>query len=335
MTSPTLPLIELDRYAEYFIAQPISQMPGVGVVDYHGQMRPAVRVRIDPEKLAGLDLTLEDLTRRHSASTANAPKGTLNGPTSGLGAGHDRSAPRRGCIPQLGGRLSQRCRDPAAGRRRGGGRTGGCLPGRLVQGSVRSSSMWRSRAGPTWVATIQAIKDRLPSLSASLPPAAGLHIVGDRTQTIQASVSDVQFTMLITIGLVIMVIFVFLRIFWAMLVPSLTILLSLFATFAAMYALGYSLDNLSLMGLTIAIGFVVDDAIVVIENILRHLEKGLPPVEAALRGAREVGFTIVSMTVSLIAVFIPILLMGGLVGRLSASSRSPSAWRSSYPASFP
>ena len=170
--------------------------------------------------------------------------------------------------------------------------------------------------GSNVVATIEAIKAKLPSLAATLPAAAELHIVGDRTQTIHAAISDVQMTMILTIALVIMVIFVFLRNFWATLIPSLTIPLSLIATFAVMYALGYSLDNLSLMGLTIAVGFVVDDAIVVIENVMRHMEDGRPRLEAALEGAREVGFTIVSMTVSLIAVFIPILLMGGLVGRL-------------------
>ena len=170
--------------------------------------------------------------------------------------------------------------------------------------------------GSNVVSTIQEVRHALPALVASLPASVQLHIVGDRTQTIHAAISDVQFTMALTIALVVMVIFLFLRNFWATLIPSLTVPLSLLATFAAMYVLGYSLDNLSLMGLTIAVGFVVDDAIVVIENVMRHIEAGRPKLEAALEGAQEVGFTIVSMTVSLIAVFIPILLMGGLVGRL-------------------
>jgi hydrophobe/amphiphile efflux-1 (HAE1) family protein len=316
LTSPTLPLTELDRYAENFIAQPISQMPGVGVVDYHGQLRPAVRVRIDPEKLAGLGLTLEDVRAVISASTVNAPKGTLNGQHQAvvLDATDQLldAAAYRNVVVAYRNNAPIRLQDVADVV----DAPEDVYQAAWFQGQRAIIVDVAQQTGSNVVATIKAIKDRLPSLAASLPPAAELHIVGDRTQTIQASVSDVQLTMLITISLVIMVIFVFLRNFWATLVPSLTIPLSLFATFAAMYALGYSLDNLSLMGLTIAIGFVVDDAIVVIENIMRHLEEGHPPVEAALQGAREVGFTVVSMTVSLIAVFIPILLMGGLVGRL-------------------
>lgn len=316
LTSPTLPLTELDRYAEDFIAQPISQLPGVGLVDYHGQLRPAVRVRIDPDELTGLGLTLEDVRSAIGASTVNSPKGTLNGP--------DRSVVLN---------ASDQLLDAAAYRKivlayRNN------APIRLedvarvddAPEDVREAAWFQGRRaiivdvaqqpGSNVMATIQEVKDRLPALAASLPPAARLHIVGDRTQTIGASVNDAQLTMVITIGLVILVILAFLRNFWATFIPSLTIPLSLVATFAVMYVLGYSLDNLSLMGLTIAVGFVVDDAIVVIENIMRHLENGKRPIEAALEGAREVGFTIVSMTVSLIAVFIPVLLMGGLVGRL-------------------
>ncbi|MDB5360326.1 MAG: acriflavine resistance protein [Rhodospirillales bacterium] len=316
LTSPTLPLTELDRYAEDYIAQPISQLPGVGVVDYHGQLRPAVRVRIDPEKLAGLGLTLEDVRAVVGASTVDAPKGTLNGAHQAvvLNASDQLldAAGYRNLVLAYRNNAPIRLVDVAEVV----DAPEDVYQAAWLQGQRAIIVDVAQQPGSNVVATVQAIMDKLPALTASLPPAAELHVVGDRTQTIRASVSDVQFTMLITIALVIMVIFIFLRNFWATLIPSLTIPLSLIATFAAMYALGYSLDNLSLMGLTIAIGFVVDDAIVVIENIMRHLEEGRRPLEAALEGAREVGFTIVSMTVSLIAVFIPILLMGGLVGRL-------------------
>ena len=166
------------------------------------------------------------------------------------------------------------------------------------------------------VETIRRIKDRLPALTAALPPSVNLTIAGARAQTIEASVHDVQVTLTITVCLVVLVIFLFLRNFWATIIPGIAIPLSLIATFGIIYLLGYSLDNLSLMGLTIAVGFVVDDAIVVIENIHRHVEHGVPPQQAALEGTREVAFTVVSMTTSLIAVFIPVLFMSGIIGRL-------------------
>jgi multidrug efflux pump len=166
------------------------------------------------------------------------------------------------------------------------------------------------------VETIRRIKERLPALTALLPPSVKLTVAGDRTQTIEASVHDVRVTLAITVCLVVLVIFLFLRNFWATVIPGIAIPLSLIATFGIMYLLGYSLDNLSLMGLTIAVGFVVDDAIVVIENIHRHVERGVPPQQAALDGAREVTFTVLSMTTSLIAVFIPVLFMSGIIGRL-------------------
>ena len=316
LTSPTLPLTELNRYAEDFIAQPIAQLPGVGWVDYHGQLRPAVRVRIEPDRLAGLGLTLEDVRAVIGNSTVDAPKGTLNGPHQAvvlnatdqlLSADAYRSlviAYRNGAPIHLQdvGSVDDAPEDVRSAA--------------WFQGQRAIIVDAAQQPGSNVVATIQGIKDQLPAIAATLPAAAELHIVGDRTQTIHASVRDVQLTMLVSIALVVMVIFAFLRNLWATLIPSLTIPLSLVATFAAMYGLGYSLDNLSLMGLTIAVGFVVDDAIVVIENIMRHIEAGRPRLEAALIGAREVSFTIVSMTVSLIAVFIPILLMSGLVGRL-------------------
>ena len=166
------------------------------------------------------------------------------------------------------------------------------------------------------IATVDRIKALLPQLQASMPPAIKVDVISDRTQTIRASVADVQFTLVLTVALVVMVIFVFLRNVWATVIPAVTVPLSLIGTFAVLYELGYRLDNLSLMALSIAVGFVVDDAVVVIENIVRHLEEGLTPMEAALKGAGEIGFTIVSITLSLIAVFIPLFLMGGYVGKL-------------------
>jgi hydrophobe/amphiphile efflux-1 (HAE1) family protein len=316
LTSPSLTLTELDDYAENYLAQQISQMPGVGLVDFHGQQRPAVRIRLDPDKLTARGLTLEDVRSIVGVQTVNAPKGSLNGPDrsvvfnatdqittapqySDLVVAYKNGAPIR--VRDLGTVIE------------------------AAEDTQQAAWLQHDRAiildihkqpGYNVVQTIANIKAKLPSLEASLPAAANLHVVGDRTQTIDASVHDVQFTLLLTIALVVMVIFVFLRNFWATVIPSLTIPLSLVATFGVMYVLGYSLDNLSLMGLTIAVGFVVDDAIVVIENVMRHIEEGVPKMKAALLGAREVRFTIISMTISLIAVFIPILLMGGIVGRL-------------------
>jgi multidrug efflux pump len=316
LTSSSLTLTQLDDYAENYIAQQISQMPGVGLVDFHGQQRPAVRIRLDPDKLTARGLTLEDVRSIVGVQTVNAPKGSLNGPDRSvvfnatdqitnaddyrsLVVAYKNGAPVR--VQDLGTVVD------------------------APEDTQQAAWLQHDRAiildihkqpGYNVVQTIANIKARLPSLQASLPAAAVLHVVGDRTQTIDASVRDVQFTLILTIALVVMVIFSFLRNVWATVIPSLTIPLSLVATFGLMYVLGYSLDNLSLMGLTIAVGFVVDDAIVVIENVMRHIEEGVPKLRAALLGAREVRFTIISMTISLIAVFIPILLMGGIVGRL-------------------
>jgi multidrug efflux pump len=316
LTSPSLTLTQLDSYAEDFLAQQISQMPGVGLVDFHGQQRPAVRIRVDPDKLAARGLTLEDVRSIVGLQTVNAPKGSLNGP--------DRSV-----IFNATDQITT-----AAGYRNLVVAYKNGAPIRLqdlgtvidaAEDTQQAAWLQHERAiivdihkqpGYNVVDTIHNITSQLPQLEASLPAAAHVHVVGDRTQTINASVHDVQFTLMLTVALVVMVIFSFLRNVWATVIPSLTIPLSLVATFGVMYLLGYSLDNLSLMGLTIAVGFVVDDAIVVIENVMRHIEEGVPRMRAALLGAREVRFTIVSMTISLIAVFIPILMMGGIVGRL-------------------
>jgi multidrug efflux pump len=316
LSSDLLPLTDLDHYAEDVIAQQLSQMTGVGLVDFHGPQRPSVRVRLDPDRLASRGLTLEDIRAVIGAQTVNAPKGSLTGP--------DRAVVLSATdqiidVPSYESMIVA-YKDGAPVRL-------GDL-GTVVTGPLDShQAAWlqskhavmidiHKQPGFNVIETIQRIKDRLPALEAGLPAAAKLSVVGDRTQTIKASVDDVEITMLITIALVVLVIFAFLRNLRATLIPSITIPLSLLGTFCTMYLLNESLDNLSLMGLTIAAGFVVDDAIVMIENIMRHIEAGKSRVEAAIDGAREVGFTIISMTVSLIAVFIPILLMGGIVGRL-------------------
>jgi multidrug efflux pump len=316
LTSDTLPLTEVDRYAEDFIAPQIAQMPGVGLVDFHGQLRPAVRLRLDPEKLAALNLTLEDVRNAIGTQTLNRPKGTLDGA-------------HRSVLLNATDQLmhADAYRSLVIAYRNG-------APIRLsdvgtaidAPEDIHEAAWLQNKRtviidvhklpGFNVVDTIRRIEARLPALTASLPRAAKLSVVGDRTQTINASVHGVQITLLITVVLVVLVIFAFLRDPRTTLIPSLTIPMSLITTFIAMYLLDYSLDNISLMGLTIAVGFVVDDAIVVIENTTRHLEMGKTTFQAAVDASREIGFTIVSMTVSLIAVFIPVLLMGGIIGRL-------------------
>jgi hydrophobe/amphiphile efflux-1 (HAE1) family protein len=316
LTSETLPLPEIDRYADDFIATQISQIAGVGLVDFHGEQKPAVRVQINPDKISQLGLSLEDVRTVLGAATVNGPKGNLDGPHravvldttdqvfdagnyKNLVVAYKNGAPIR--IADIGTAV-----DAAEDAKEAA----------WLQDKRTIIIDIHKQPGFNVVETIQRIKERLPALTASLPPSVKLTVAGDRTQTIEASVHDVQVTLAITVCLVVLVIFLFLRNFWATVIPGIAIPLSLIATFGVMYLLGYSLDNLSLMALTIAVGFVVDDAIVVIENIHRHVERGVPPQQAALEGAREVAFTVVSMTTSLIAVFIPVLFMSGIIGRL-------------------
>ena len=316
LTSDTLPLTQVDRYAEDFLAQQISQIPGVGLVNFHGQARPAVRVRLNPDKLSSLGLTLEDVRSMVAQQTLNAPKGSVSGPARSvvlsasdqvldpagyrsMVVAYRHGAPVR--IGELGSVVSGAENDKDAAR---------------LQNEPAIIIDVHKQPGYNVVDTIRKIKEELPRLTALLPSTVHLSLVGDRTQTIVAAVRDVQLTMLVTIVLVILVIFFFVRNAWATIIPSISIPLSLFAAFAAMYVLGYSLDNISLVGMTIAVGFVVDDAIVVIENIVRHIDSGESRLQAAIVGSREVSFTIVSMTLSLVAVFIPVLFMGGIVGRL-------------------
>ena len=315
LTSDTLPLTVVHNYADTIMAQQLSQIDGVALVTVAGA-KPAVRIEANPTALAGRRLSLEDVRAAVVAATLNGPKGALNG---------ERREYQIENNDQLFTAATYR---PVIVAWRNGSPVRLGDVANVVDGPevLRSYSGFNDRQavilviqrrpGANVVEIVARVKAALPRLQAAIPPAIDLHIVSDRTVTIRASVADVQFTLILTLGLVVLVIFLFLRNLSATIIPAITVPLSLIGTFAVMYALGYSLDNLSLMGLTIATGFVVDDAIVMVENIARYVEKGHAPLAAALKGSQEIGFTIISISLSLIAVFIPILLMGGLVGRM-------------------
>ena len=317
LTSDTLPLTTVDAYAENILLQKISQISGVGLVGIGGQQKPAIRVQVNPQALAARGIGLEDVRNVISQANVDLPKGTLNSPRKTYTHQHQRPVADPDAYNNADPRLPQRL----AGARQAtsataiNGPENDLLAGWYNKQRAIILAVQR-QPGANVIATVDRVKAMLPQLQASIPPDIKVSILSDRTETIRASVSDVQFTLMLTVALVVMVIFLFLRNFWATIIPAVTVPLSLIGTFAALYELGYSLDNLSLMALTIAVGFVVDDAVVVIENIVRHLEEGLSPMQAALKGSGEIGFTIVSITLSLIAVFIPLFLMGGYVGLL-------------------
>jgi multidrug efflux pump len=316
LTSDALPLTTVDAYAESILLPKISQIPGVGIVNIGGQQKPAIRVQVDPQALANRGIGMEDVRNVLAQANVDLPKGTLNSPRQTYTLNTNDQLLK----PDAYNDLIVAYRNGTPVRLRDIGQAIEGPENNLLAGwfnDKRAIIMGIQRQpGANVIETVDRIKALLPQLQASMPPAIKINTVSDRTQTIRASVSDVQFTLMLTVALVVMVIFLFLRNFWATVIPAVTVPLSLIGTFAVMYVMGYSLDNLSLMGLSIAVGFVVDDAVVVIENIVRHLEKGLSPMEAALKGAGEIGFTIVSITLSLIAVFIPLFLMGGYVGKL-------------------
>ena len=316
VTSELLPLREVDRYADSYIAQQLSRVPGVGLVDLHGEQKPAVRVQIDPRKIAWLGISLEQIRAVLAVSTVDAPKGTLDGPQRSLTVDTTDQLTRASAFDEL----VIAYRNGAPVRVRDVGRAVDS-----VEDVKQAAWIGDRRAiivdihkqpGFNVASTVDAIKAQLPELEASLPRSVTVQVASDRTQTIRASLADIQLTMLLSVVLVVLVVFAFLRGVRATLIPAVAIPLSIIGTFAVMYLLGYTVNNLTLMGLTIAVGFVVDDAIVVIENIMRHIEAGESSLRAALNGARQVGFTVVSMTTSLIAAFIPMLFMGGTVGRL-------------------
>ena len=316
LTSDVVPRPKLYDMASSVFAQKLSQVPGVGQVNVGGSSLPAVRVELNPQPISNYNVGLDQISSFLARANALSPKGQLE---------NSRTA-----IPLLATDQlfeAKDYRDLVVLYRNGAPVRLSDL-GRVVDGNEDVRNMGLSRGNPAvmiWVNrqpnaniidTVERIKALLPQFRASLPPDVRLNIDSDRTVTIRASVYEAQKNTLISISLVILVVFIFLRNGWATFIPSISVPVSLIGTFGVMYLLGYNLDNLSLMALTIATGFVVDDAIVVIENITRHIENGMRPMQAALRGASEIGFTVLSMSVSLIAVFIPILLMGGIVGRL-------------------
>jgi len=316
LTSKSLPLSKVEDLADTALAQKISQVTGVGLVSISGGQKPAVRIQANPTTLAAYGLSLEDVRSALAAANVDQAKGTLNGP---------RQSFTIGANDQL---LSGDQYSPIVIAYRNGS------PVRLsdvatvtdgVENEMQAAWMNQDPAvimniqrqpGANIISVVDKIKKLLPQLQAGLPAAVNVSILTDRTETIRASVKDVQFELMLTIVLVVMVIFLFLRNLSATTIPSVTVPLSIVGTFGVMYLLGYSLNNLTLMALTISTGFVVDDAIVMIENIARFLEEGDSPLDAALKGAGQIGFTIISLTVSLIAVLIPLLFMGDIVGRL-------------------
>ena len=314
--SDELPMIDVDDYADNILAQQISQISGVSQVYIGGEQKRSVRIQIDPSRLAAMGLTLEDARAALTNSTVNNPKGTVDGENRVFTIYANDQLTRAAGYDDV----VLAYRNGAPVRVRDIGRAidapENALLGGYQNGRQGVQLIIFKQPDANVIDTVDLIKAELPRLVAAIPPSVHVQEIMDRTQTIRASVHDVQFTLLLSIGLVVMVIFLFLRNVWATIIPSVTVPLALIGTFAVMFLFGYSLDNLSLMALTIAVGFVVDDAIVMLENIFRHIEDGMRPIDAAIKGAGEIGFTIVSISCSLIAVFIPLLLMGGIVGRL-------------------
>src|ERR1700712_1052779 len=314
--SATLPLSAVNEYGDITIGQALSQLPGVAQVLIYGAQKFAIRVQADPEAAAARGLSLEDIRTAVSRANSSTPVGTLNGP-------------KQDVALQASGQMDKAIdyRQVIVAWRNGS-------PVRLDEIAKVYDGVENDKTA-TWfngtrsivlaiykqpdantVAVVDGVLAKLPTLRAQIPPPVKTAATMDRAQSIRQSVSDVEETLLIAIGLVILVIFLFLRSASATFIPALAVPISLCGTFAMMYVLDFSINNMTLLALTLSVGFVVDDAIVMLENIVRHIEEGMRPYEAALRGAREIGFTIVSITFSLIAVFIPVLLMGGIVGRV-------------------
>jgi hydrophobe/amphiphile efflux-1 (HAE1) family protein len=314
--SDSMPIYKVNDYANINLAQKLSSLPGVAQVDVGGMQQYAVRVQVDPNALASRNIGLEDVRNALASLSTDQPKGNVENANQTLtfdtndqlydAASFDNAiiAFRNGApvrVKDVGTAI-----DSAQTNRVGAWY--GSTPAILLQ--------VHRQPGANTVQVVDSVKQAMGQLRASIPSQVKIDLMADRSQTIQAAVQDVDFTLMITIALVVMVIFLFLRKFWATFIPAVAVPLSIIGTFGAMYLLGYSLDNLSLMGLTIAVGFVVDDAIVMIENIVRYIEEGESPLRAAIKGAGQIGFTILSITISLIAVFIPLLFMSGIIGRL-------------------
>jgi HAE1 family hydrophobic/amphiphilic exporter-1 len=318
LASQTLPMSNLDNYAENLLSQRIATLPGVAQVQVFGPQKYAVRVQLNPDQLSARGLGVDEVSQAIQSSNVNLPTGTLNGQ-------------QRAYMVEASGQLQNAAayKTLTVAYRNGApvhlselgdvidsvenNKTAAWVGKDLTRGIALAI---QRQPGANTVAVVNSIKAMLPTLRSELPPGLTLDVVYDRSQTIRSSVSDVKFTLLLSLALVVLVIFLFLRNVRASIIPSIAIPLSFAGTFAVMYLLGFSIDNLSLMALTLSVGFVVDDAIVMLENISRHIEAGMSPMEATLKGSREIGFTILSMTISLAAVFIPVLFMSGIVGRL-------------------
>jgi hydrophobic/amphiphilic exporter-1 (mainly G- bacteria), HAE1 family len=315
-TSDTLPLTTVSDVVDIQLGQQISMISGVAQVVIGGQLKPAIRVQVDPAKLVAKNLSLEDIRNQIALTTVDGPKGNIDGTS-------------RAYTIYANDQLldADKWNDVVIAYLNGGPLRIRDI-GRAVAGPEDAKqAAWANgqrgvflviykQPGANVIDTVDKIKELLPRLVSAIPPAIKVQVISDRTQTIRAAVTDVQFTLLLTIFLVVMVIFAFLRSFWATVIPAVTVPLALLGACALMWVFGYTLDNLSLMALTIAVGFVVDDAIVMLENISRYVEEGEKPLAAAFKGSGEIGFTIVSISVSLVAVLIPLLLMGGIIGRL-------------------
>ena len=316
LTSKTLPLSQVEDLADTRLAPKISQVPGVGLVSISGGQKPAVRIQANPTALSTYGLNLEDLRTAITATNVNQPKGSFSGPQQAFQIGaNDQLLTSSDYAP-----LVIAYRNGAPVRLRDVADVADA-PEDIRQAAWMNTTPAvivnvQRQPGANVIQVVDRIKALLPTLTGSLPSAIQLKVLTDRTETIRASVSDVEFELALTVGLVVLVIFLFLRTLSATVIPSVAVPLSLIGTFGVMYLLGYSLNNLTLMALTISTGFVVDDAIVMIENIARYIEQGESPLRAALRGSEQIAFTIISLTISLIAVLIPLLFMGDIVGRL-------------------
>ncbi len=316
VNSPTLPLSKVNEYAESLLAPQISQLPGVAQVEVYGSQKYAVRVQVDPVAAAARNISLDEIRRVIASTNSNSPVGTLYGPRQNVTL-----------LATSAMRQAEEYKKVVVAWRNG-------APVKLEEIANVVDSVENTRVA-SWlnenrsvvlavyrqpsanaVAVVDTVRDKLPSYHAQVPAAINLSVLNDRSISVRESVEDVQFTLLIAIGLVVLVIFLFLRSLSATVIPALAVPVSLIGTCAFMYAFNFSINNMTLLALTLSVGFVVDDAIVMLENIVRHVEGGMRPFEAALKGAREIGFTIISITFSLIAVFIPVLLMGGMVGRV-------------------
>jgi hydrophobic/amphiphilic exporter-1 (mainly G- bacteria), HAE1 family len=316
VNSQTLPLSKVSDFAETQIGQQISQLSGVAQVEVYGSQKFAIRVQVDPVAAAARNVSLDEIRRVIAATNSNAPVGTLYGPRQNVTLSATAAM-----------RTAEEYRQVIVAYRNG-------APVRLqevadviesVENNRQATWFNENRAvmlgvqrqpGSNAVAVVDSVRERLPLYQSSLPASVNLEVLNDRSTSVRDSVEDVQITLLIAISLVVLVIFLFLRSASATIIPTLAVPVSLIGTAAAMYALGFSINNMTLLALTLSVGFVVDDAIVMLENIVRHVENGMRPYEAALKGSKEIGFTIISITFSLVAVFIPVLLMGGMIGRI-------------------